>query len=296
MKAATHDGTFHADDVFAAAVLRRIFPNIEIKRTRDPGEIERADIVFDVGGIYNPKTLRFDHHQKGSPVRENGIAYSSFGLVWKEFGERYCDSKAVADQIDSILVQPVDASDNGQAISMTTDYKIWPFSVEDVIVGFNPSTFGSDELGMEGQLFCEAIGLAERILDRLAVKTKEKLDTLDYIESQSLESPDERYVVLESAVPLNGLRIPNKRLLYTLSPRSNSVDSGWGVRAILEDEGEYVYRKLLPAEWAGLHSKELVQVSGVADAIFCHKHRFLAGTKTREGAIRLAQKALAEEE
>ncbi len=39
-----------------------------------------AGIVFDIGrGAY-------DHHQKDSRVRENGIPYAAFGLLWEELG------------------------------------------------------------------------------------------------------------------------------------------------------------------------------------------------------------------
>ena len=35
MKIAVHEGKFHADDVFAAAILTLVFPKIKIIRTRD---------------------------------------------------------------------------------------------------------------------------------------------------------------------------------------------------------------------------------------------------------------------
>jgi uncharacterized UPF0160 family protein len=34
-------------------------------------------------------------------------------------------------------------------------------------------------------------------------------------------------------------------------------------------------------------------VNGVPDAVFCHNHRFVAAAKSKEGAIRLAQIAVA---
>ena len=35
MKASTHDGRFHADEIFALAVLNIVFPDLEIVRSRD---------------------------------------------------------------------------------------------------------------------------------------------------------------------------------------------------------------------------------------------------------------------
>ena len=62
---ATHSGKFHADDVLAFAMLKEFLsPELKLTRTRDMSLIAQADIVFDVGGIFNPHNGRFDHHQK----------------------------------------------------------------------------------------------------------------------------------------------------------------------------------------------------------------------------------------
>jgi len=60
---ATHDKTFHCDEVTAVAILGFLHPEIKIIRTRDPEKINKATFVVDVGGIYNPSALRYDHHQ-----------------------------------------------------------------------------------------------------------------------------------------------------------------------------------------------------------------------------------------
>ncbi|KAG1660405.1 UPF0160 protein MYG1, mitochondrial [Nymphon striatum] len=70
----THNGNFHADDVFSVAALKSIFPSFELIRTRDLETIAKADIVIDVGGEYDADAGRFDHHQRGGAgERENGI-------------------------------------------------------------------------------------------------------------------------------------------------------------------------------------------------------------------------------
>ena len=51
--AATHSGSFHADDVLAAATLRRVNPALPILRTRDQEQLNAADILFDVGRIFD---------------------------------------------------------------------------------------------------------------------------------------------------------------------------------------------------------------------------------------------------
>ena len=45
MKASTHDGHFYADEIFALAVLKLIFPDLEIVRGRDEKVYKNADII-----------------------------------------------------------------------------------------------------------------------------------------------------------------------------------------------------------------------------------------------------------
>ena len=75
---AVHDGNFHPDDVFAVATLSILLDGkIGVIRTRDEGEINKADYVLDVGHIYDPAKNRFDHHQEGGAGFRNG----SFGVL-----------------------------------------------------------------------------------------------------------------------------------------------------------------------------------------------------------------------
>ncbi len=79
---ATHGGKFHCDEVFAYVVLKRALglkaPGVDhtLLRTRKAALIEAADIVWDVGGIFDAAGRRFDHHQRGAPVREDGTPFS----------------------------------------------------------------------------------------------------------------------------------------------------------------------------------------------------------------------------
>jgi uncharacterized UPF0160 family protein len=120
MKASTHDGRFHADEIFALAVLKLIFPDLEIVRSRDEKVYKKADIIVDVGHVYDPENLIFDHHQRSFSIkRESGIPYASFGLAWKQYGESLCGSSQTAEYIDSVIVQAIDADDNGIEIYET---------------------------------------------------------------------------------------------------------------------------------------------------------------------------------
>ena len=91
LRLVTHSGSFHCDEVLGYAILRRALPpealgTSSLTRTRDPSVIEGADIVWDVGGVFDPARGRFDHHQRGAPTRLDGSPYSSAGLLWAAYG------------------------------------------------------------------------------------------------------------------------------------------------------------------------------------------------------------------
>ena len=76
----THGGIFHADDVFATALLKILNPDILVTRGNQiPDNFE--GIIYDIGGG------EFDHHQKEKRIRENGVPYAAFGLLWEKNGE-----------------------------------------------------------------------------------------------------------------------------------------------------------------------------------------------------------------
>lgn len=94
----THNGTFHADEVFSVALLAIYaesnsgtkglgsrFP-FEIIRTRDPNILSTCDIIVDVGGVYDHPSKRYDHHQitfKDTFGPSYKTTLSSAGLIYK---------------------------------------------------------------------------------------------------------------------------------------------------------------------------------------------------------------------
>jgi uncharacterized UPF0160 family protein len=90
----THSGRFHCDDVFAYAIFRLSLGLTEagrdhtVIRTREPAVIKAANIAWDVGLVFDPQAGRFDHHQRGAPLRPDGTPYSAAGLIWQVHGER----------------------------------------------------------------------------------------------------------------------------------------------------------------------------------------------------------------
>ena len=66
----------------------------------------------------------------------------------------------------------------------------------------------------------------------------------------------------------------------------------WRIVAMRLNSNSFENRKNLPKSWAGLRDEKLQKISGVSDAIFCHRGLFLAVAKSKEGAIKLAQIAI----
>src|SRR5688500_6268439 len=166
MQVATHPGNFHADDVFAIAVLELVHGELEIVRTRDAEAQAAADLRVDVGGRHDPATGDFDHHQKGGAgERANGLHYASFGLVWREHGGALAGSAEAAAAIDERLVCGVDANDVGQTLVEPLVGDIRPMSVSGVIAALNPSWDEALTPAEEDERFARAVDLARGVLE-----------------------------------------------------------------------------------------------------------------------------------
>ncbi|PJA31547.1 MAG: metal-dependent hydrolase, partial [Zetaproteobacteria bacterium CG_4_9_14_3_um_filter_53_7] len=157
---ATHNGNFHADDVFSVAAIELRFPSFTLVRTRDAELIAKADIVIDVGLEYDPESDRFDHHQRGGAgERENGIPYSSFGLIWQKYGAAICGGdQDVANAVDAGLVSNIDAIDCGHVEGV-----IKGITLSQTIGMFNPTW---QEESHVDACFDEAVEFASRVLTR----------------------------------------------------------------------------------------------------------------------------------
>lgn len=51
------------------------------------------------------------NHQKDSRIRENGIPYAAFGLLWEELGKEILGEELAA-KFDESFIQPLDNNDN----------------------------------------------------------------------------------------------------------------------------------------------------------------------------------------
>ena len=294
-KLITHDGSFHSDDIFACAALSILFKkrgkNFKIIRTRKEEIIEKGDYVFDIGGIYDPKNNRFDHHQNGGAgSRENGIAYSSFGLIWETYGIEISGSDKVAKMIEEKLVEPIDAFDNGQNL-VELKHKIVPYLIQHMFLAMH-LTWREDKKKID-KMFLKSVEIAKVILEREIIQCTDALLAEETLIKAYQDALDKRIVVLEKKYPYEEILNRFKEPLFVVFERSDE-NKYWEAEAVRDNFKSFINRKNFPISWAGLREDELQKVSGVSDAIFCHKGLFMVVAKSREGAIKLAEIALLE--
>ncbi len=288
-KIITHDGRFHTDEIFAVAVVQLFLDGesekYEVIRTRDNEIIKTGDFIVDVGGEYDASRNMFDHHQiGGAGTRENDMPYAAFGLVWKQFGESLCKSPEVADRIDRKLVQYVDAADVGIDVYEPIFDHLNIYTVGTLFRSYMP-TWKEDDLDADNA-FAEVVDIAKRVLQREIIVTTDELDGECKMEEAYRSAKDKRIVVIDKYYSGKGALRKYNEPLFVVGPRK---DGGWVISAIRDNENTFDSRKDLPESWAGKKGKELADITGVEDAMFCHNARFLAGAGSREGAIRLAK-------
>jgi len=290
----THDGDFHADDVFACASLllwaQKKGEKLKIIRSREKEDIEKADMAVDVGRIYDPVKNRFDHHQKeGKGERANGIPFSSFGMVWDKYGKEISGSQEIADRIERSLVMPIDARDNGINISTVNELDIKDHRTSDVIGNFNPTV--QEDRRSSFKQFEKALYVAKEILIREIIWAKAYMEgekeTLEAIKEQN----EPEILILDKNTEWHEIIAKYKKIKLVLYPRKDKNE--WGIRVARDNKDDFNSDRVkLPIEWQGLVGEELEKVSGINGALLCARGGWFALTRTKEGAIEMANKAL----
>ncbi len=293
MRVATHDGSFHADEVFAVAALSLLGEPLDIVRTRDRDLQAAADLRVDVGFADDPGAGGFDHHQRGGAgERPNGVGYASFGLVWKEFGTRVCgDDADVAELVDRVLVQGIDANDNGHQLAQMLVEDVRPMTVGDVVAAMNAGWDEDLTDAEERARFDAAVAFATEVLTREVASAASGIRASRVVRKALAERTDPRLIVLPQNAPWKYVVITEAPdALFVIHPKTQ----GWGLAAIPRELGTFENRLDLPADWAGLDGPDLAALTGVEDALFCHSKRFLAVARSRDGIDALAAQALAQ--
>ena len=284
----THAGTMHADEVFATAFLDLYNKDIEVMRVSEveKAKIRKDAIVYDIG------RGKFDHHQEDAKVRENGIKYSSLGLLFEEFGKDYLKQEKIED-IDEVyigmekeLIEAIDAIDNGVFPEIIAPYKVK--TISDIIKLFNPS-FGSNE--KEEEQFIKAVEVAKQIWQETLYSVIGKVNAKKIV-LEKIKNEKKDYLELEEYLPYEETLLKTEEgdhLLFVMYPSNRG---GYGIKTIKKSLEDKTDRMLFPESWAGLENKELEKVSNIKDISFCHSGRFLVTCKTKEAAYQVLDQLL----
>ena len=276
----THDGSFHADEVTACALLLNTgsIDRDKVFRTREKDVLKNLEYICDVGGVYDPINKLFDHHQQ-----EYEGDLSSAGMVLNYLKDKKVISKDLFAYLNETLVKGVDAIDNGNIPAEVEG--VCTFSA--VIAHFVPVDQETDAEGLDAAFF-DAVDFASGHISRL-------IEKFDYIKScRSLieqEMKKNNPVLffnkpipwIESFFELNGDSHPAK---YIIMPAGKH----WKLRGIPPTyKRRMEVRAPLPLSWAGLIDKDLKRVTQIPGAIFCHKGRFISVWESKEDAIKAVE-------
>jgi uncharacterized UPF0160 family protein len=80
-------------------------------------------------------------------------------------------------------------------------------------------------------------------------------------------------------------------VMFVIYPDSDG--NQYQIKTVPVESGSFTARMDLPLPWAGLRDGELAAVNGVADSVFCHLNLFIGGARSFDGAVKMAELALA---
>lgn len=270
----THSGTFHVDDVISTIFLSKIFKEINLIRV--PSMDNRSvnnKLVFDIG------LGEFDHHQKNrNGKRENGIYYSSIGLLWKKYGKKYLRNinakniNKVYEYMDKELIQYIDATDNMQMEYL--ENKVSP----DFIKYCNPQW---NENIPEDKAFVHALKLADEFWNIYIKHAIAEVEAIELILNEA-KSCKECYLVFNKDLPYRKAVkfLKNNKIKYIIL---KSRREGYDIRTIKES---YKFRDEIAKAENINNSRNLV---GIRDLIYADTNGKLCCTKTLDSAIKLIE-------
>ncbi|KAG0266332.1 hypothetical protein DFQ27_009868 [Actinomortierella ambigua] len=314
----THNGHFHCDEALAVYMLKQTkqFKEAELIRTRDAAKLDSCDIVVDVGGVYDPATHRYDHHQRGFVEVFGGsfdTKLSSAGLIYKHFGKEIIASTLDLEESDAKVellynkvyenfIEALDGGDNGISQyppEIKPKYRVGT-ALPQRVANLNPR-WNDKDVDVDGQ-FLKAVAMTGVDLTDCIKYLGEAWLPARELVVQALERrekevhPSGKILVLDQACPwkehlflLEKELCVEEPILYVLYPDEGG---NWRVQCVPASPESFETRKGLPQEWRGYRDEELSERSGVPQCIFVHMSGFIGGNKTREGALDMAVKSL----
>lgn len=294
----THSGGFHADELLSSVVLTRLFPAAKLHRTRDKDWITPAPekIIYDVGGAYDAGAQIFDHHQRPGPLREDGQPFSSFGLIWAQYGRAYLaalevpaqDIEAIHARFDTKFVLPIDLLDNG-AMDPSVAGPLSDLTLPTLLGSLKP-VFDDLSPTAEDDAFLTALPVARSFVEAQIRNSTAKARAQGIVLEAIAKAGPSPILELPMGMPYrSALDLAEAdHMLFVIHPRGDD----WTLNGIKLSNDTFAQRADLPAAWAGLSDADLEAACGVKGAKFCHNARFIAVASTREAIWEMAEIAV----
>jgi uncharacterized UPF0160 family protein len=200
----------------------------------------------------------------------------------------------VVHSIDHSLVQYLDIVDTGQG-----DVAPGIFGLSSLVAQLN--THWLEEQGLDlaakAQLletrFREAIAITRKFLDHAISKKVAQIRAMDIVRQAPRLLDGKLLHLREGGMPWTRVVVDEMpEVMFVIYPDSDG--NQYQIKTVPTEPGSFDTRMDLPASWAGLRDQELAAVTGVPDSVFCHLNLFIGGARSFEGALKLAELALAE--
>lgn len=313
---ATHDGTFHADETTACAILSYLFDNVSVIRSRDPDVLESGDIVIDVSNINDEK--HFDHHSKDFTLcRDNGIKYATAGLMWKKYGMDYLRKVAKSElefhpsekvlqkafeRIDLEMMTMIDLNDNGQLTGYADSVADAQTEREKEIVNnLNVLYQSTPDIPYIVAMMNQPKNTAQE-QDKAFGAVVKMLKTIILNASVNAISTESGIAKVIEAYQGGELLIIHERLPWTQAVLSNpdvfkncllamypDRNMRWRVQSLPVSKAQRFKNRLsAPVAWRGLNDEDLDRATGLKNMTFIHKSGFTGGANNHDDCRELA--------
>jgi uncharacterized UPF0160 family protein len=286
----THNGVFHADDVMGIAILAgAVLGRLQVLRSRAPVAETGAEITIDVGGVYDADAGMFDHHQARGGVSSSGFGFggcAAAGLIWDHYGSAFInthysavggcpvDVYEVVRRVHAAVIADIDAIDVGSRRPAKGE-----FSFSHFIGGFNSPGKPGDAMD-----FAAAVEAAGRALRNAVVSAVAELSDEVAVKEAIADQPGSvvvldqyRFGMMSVCQAANAAGKTIRRIVFP------DPTGQWRVQIIDGTES-------LPSEWTGKTPEEFKTLTGVDGFVFCHAAGFIAGNRTKEGAVEMAHR------
>lgn len=316
----THNGVFHADEVMVTSVLLNLYgeDNVAIVRTSinkiDKYINDENAIIYDIGNG------KYDHHNQIAK-RSNGIPYSSIGLIWKDFGKDLIQKIAIQmgindfnivnrvfNVIDTILIQGIDANDNGYKSPDYVKGSVNYFTISNMVFTFNTISYdGGVKNVLKQELnFKKAVDICSQILIATIRKYLDGANSEAILQELIRTRKNKHILVLNKFIPWIGYVTKNvDDIWYVIFPSTREEGEwnmqavpAWNMQAVPANTNIRELRHPVPQAWWGKDTKSevtLAEVTSVEEATFCYKgNGFLTAAKGLDAILKLANMAVEE--